>query len=184
MKKILQAIILFLFIGPANASDWDNPNPFVDMMRSMLDVFEMMQLYQNFSGNLGHNPNPSRYPKYIQPYSPMSPNTPPSDQPADSRLEGAWASQNRILLAIKQQYARMYWSREQYRDFYIEILPEHLKFKDATTGQVQAFEYRIQDDQLALRDDKGQVIQFFRLNTKEPLPDRETEPNFWDPNVN
>ncbi|WP_419582141.1 hypothetical protein, partial [Thiolapillus sp.] len=40
MKKIIQTFVLLLFIGPANASNWDNANPFVDMMRSMLDVFD------------------------------------------------------------------------------------------------------------------------------------------------
>ena len=183
MKKILQIFVLLLFIGPANARNWDNTNPFVDMMRSMLDVFEMMQLYQDFSGQIGHSGNPSRYRNYMPAYPPASP---PPGQVPDGSLDGAWASQNHILLAIKQQYARMYWSRDQYRDFYLEILPEHLKFKDATTGQVQDFEFRMQDNQLALRDKKGRVVQFFRLNAagQSPAPSPETEPNFWDPGVN
>ncbi len=44
----------------------------------------------------------------------------------------------------------------------------------------------MQDNQLALRDKKGRVIQFFRLNTagESPAPATETTPNFWDPNVN
>ena len=186
MKKIIQTFVLLLFIGPANASNWDNANPFVDMMRSMLDVFEMMQLYQDFSGQIGHSGNPSQYRKYLPAY-PSAPSPSLSQgQVPDGSLDGAWASQNRILLAIKQQYARMYWARDQYRDFYLEVLPEHLRFKDATTGQVQDFEFRMQDNQLALRDKKGRVIQFFRLNTagESPAPATETTPNFWDPNVN
>uniref|UniRef100_UPI003AF77399 hypothetical protein n=1 Tax=Thiolapillus sp. TaxID=2017437 RepID=UPI003AF77399 len=146
----------------------------------------MMQLYQDFSGQIGHSGNPSQYRKYLPAY-PSAPSPSLSQgQVPDGSLDGAWASQNRILLAIKQQYARMYWARDQYRDFYLEVLPEHLRFKDATTGQVQDFEFRMQDNQLALRDKKGRVIQFFRLNTagESPAPAPETTPNFWDPNVN
>lgn len=183
MKKSIQAFILLVLAGSANASNWDNPNPFVDMMRSMLDVFEMMQLYQDFSGQARHVPSPYGYRQYM-PRKPAAPHpTTPFDQAQENQLEGAWASRNHILLAIKQNYARMYWSKEQYRDFYLEIAPEHIRFKDAGTGQVQEFEFRMQDNQLALRDTQGRVIQFYRLNTTEATPYPEPPGNFWDPNV-
>uniref|UniRef100_UPI003AF94C89 hypothetical protein n=1 Tax=Thiolapillus sp. TaxID=2017437 RepID=UPI003AF94C89 len=80
----------------------------------------MMQLYQDFSGQIGHSGNPSQYRKYLPAY-PSAPSPSLSQgQVPDGSLDGAWASQNRILLAIKQQYARMYWARDQYRDFYLE----------------------------------------------------------------
>ncbi len=183
MKKTIQAIILLLLSGSANAGNWNNPNPFVDMMRSMLDVFEMMQLYQDFSGQVGHSSRPYGYRQHLPSRPPVPGPASPFDQEQENDLEGAWASRNHILLAIKQNYARMYWSQEQYRDFYLEILPEHIRFRDASTGQVQEFEYRMQDEQLALRDNQGRVIQFFRLNTTGATLDPEPQGNFWDPNT-
>ena len=186
MKKILQNLLIILLLGPASATSSSNDNPFVDMMRSMLDIFEMMQLYQNFSGHIGTAGLPQRYGKQAPYHLPAPSNPVPGHPPADTHLDGAWASQNRILLAIKQQYARMYWSRDQYRDFYIEIFPEHLRLKDAATGQSQDFEYRLQDNQLALRDAKGRVIQFLRIDSTNQTtePSSSYEPNFWDPNYN
>ncbi|HDK37537.1 MAG TPA: hypothetical protein ENG92_00770 [Thiolapillus brandeum] len=182
MKKILQALFLLFFIGPANAGNWNNPNPFVDMMRSMLDMFEMMQLYDDFSGQIGHTSSSLGYRKYMPPYPPAPPGGNPFKPQQQNILEGAWASQSRILLAIKQNYARMYWSQDQYKDFYLEILPERLRFTDAETGQTQEFEYRTQGNQLALRDDQGRMVQFFRLNSADTSQGTQPESNFWDLN--
>ncbi|WP_456405713.1 hypothetical protein [Thiolapillus sp.] len=183
MKKTVHTLFLLLVIGPANASNWNNPNPFVDMMRSMLDIFEMMQLYQDFSGQIGRSSRPSGMRPPMSAYSRGPSRGATVDPRQEALLEGAWASQNRILLAIKEQYARMYWSQEQYQDYYLEILPEHLRFTDAKTGQVQEFEYRIKDDQLALRDTRGRVVQFFRINQERAQPAPESSGNFWDPNT-
>lgn len=182
MKKITQTFFLLFFISSANASNWNNPNPFVDMMRSMLDIFEMMQLYQDFSGQTGHSSRPSKYRQTMPAYPPGSSHS-SSDIRRENLLDGAWASQNRILLAIKQQHARMYWSQEQYKDFYVEVLPQHLRFTDGDTGQVQEFEYRMQGDQLALRSTQGKVVQFFRINMDSAQPATEPMGNFWDPNT-
>jgi len=185
MKKTARVLFLLLIIGPANAGNWNNSSPFVEMMRFMLGMFEMMQLSQGFSGHAGYSSTPFGYRQYRQ-YRPAYP-APPGSTPFLSRqhnmLEGAWVSRNHILLAIKQNYARMYWSREQYGNFYVEILPGHLRLIDADTGQTQGFEYKLKDNQLILRDKQGRVIHFLRLNMESSPPPTEPAGNFWDPNT-
>ncbi|WP_456371899.1 hypothetical protein [Thiolapillus sp.] len=178
MRRIISAILLLLSIGTAPAYDRFNNNPFVDMMRAMLDMFESMQAMQSLSAHSGYRPYP--------------PNTSPSpgyglaDTPTLAQLEGSWASPNRILLIIRQNYARMYWSADQYRDFYLEILPGRLKMTDADTYQSQEFELRLWNRQLAMRDPKGRVLQFLRLAetpASRTIPEVEENYNFWDPNT-
>ncbi len=185
MKKIIYSLFLFVFISSASANNWNKPNPFVDMMRSMLDIFEMMQLYQNFSGQVGHSSMPYNFQQQMPTSAPFA----PGNNSTNNNLEGAWASKNHILLAIKQNYARMYWAKEQYQDFYMEVVANNIRFTSADSGQVHEFEYLTRDNQLALRDHQGRVIQFFRINTNNapsPMtPSVPTQPtaNFWDPNV-
>ncbi|BAO43911.1 hypothetical protein [Thiolapillus brandeum] len=180
MKQIISAIFLFLSISPASAGNHLNSNPFVDMMRAMLNMFDAMQAMQNFSGHSGY----SSYPPMRAPV----PDPATGDTPAMADLEGSWASPKRLLLIIKKNYARMYWSKDQYRDFYVEVFPGHLKLTDADTGRSQEFELRLKDRQLALRDPKGRILQFIRMNDHvqsrpTPEPDAEEGPNFWDPNT-
>ncbi len=183
MKQIIVAIF-FLSIGSASAgSSYDN-NPFIDMMRAMLNMFEAMQTMQNFSVHSGHGYRPAG--RYI-PQDNWPTETDSEVYPEQLKnLEGAWASPNRILLVIRQNLARMYWSANQYRNFYVEASPDRLKLTDAETHQSQEFEYRLQGSQLALRDPKGRVIQFFRMNNAlQPTPEQapREEYNFWDPNT-
>lgn len=183
MKKTIYSLFLALFFTSAGANNWNKPNPFVDMMRSMLDIFEMMQLYQSFSGQVNRSSLPYGFSREMPMSAPFAGNSPDIPQ---NRLEGAWASKNHILLAIRQNYARMYWGKEQYQDFYMEIVDSNIRFTSAETGQVHDFEYRTQGNQLALRDSQGRVIQFFRLNTESPSASFSAPTpgaNFWDPNV-
>ncbi len=178
MKKTAQILFLLLFIGPAGASNGSNSSPWVEMMRFMLGMFEAMRLYQDFSGHIGYSSAPFGYQHHLPPYpAPPGGASPLPQQP--NMLEGAWVSKNRILLAIKRGYARMYWSREQYRNFYVKIQPGRLRLIDADTGQIQQFAYRLQDNRLALRDDQGRVIRFLRLNLADPPPP-EPAGSFWD----
>ncbi len=183
MKQLIVAIVL-LSIGSTSAGNSYNSNPFIDMMRAMVSMFEAMQAMQNLSVHTGHG------------YGPAGGYIPHDDWPdyADGkvvheqlqRLEGAWASPNRILLVIRQNLARMYWSADQYRNFYVDISPGRLKLTDAETRQSREFEYRLRDSQLALRDPKGRVVQFFRVNESlQPVPEQppREEYNFWDPNT-
>jgi hypothetical protein len=180
MKQIISAIFLFLSVNLASAGNHFNSNPFVDMMRAMLNMFDAMQAMQHFSGHSGY----SSYPPMRAPVpDPGAGNTPALADP-----EGSWASPRRLLLIIKQNYARMYWSKDQYRDFYLEVIPGYLKLTDADTGKSQEFEVRLQDRQLALRDPKGRILQFFLLNPPVPSrptpePDAEEGYNFWYPNT-
>jgi len=180
VKKTAQVLFLLLLIGPAGANNWNNASPFAEMMRFMLSMFEAMRLYQEFSGHIGYSSAPFGYqhpPPYPAP--PGGASLPPGQH---KLLEGAWVSENHILLAIKRGYARMYWSREQYRNYYVKIQPEHLQLVDADTGQVQQFAYRLRDNRLALRDNQGRMIRFLRLAPNLPPPTGSSG-NFWDPGV-
>jgi hypothetical protein len=184
MKQIIVAIVLFLSIGPASAGDHYNNNPFIDMMRAMLNMFEAMQTMQNLSVHSGHGYGPAggHIPYDNWPAHPDG-GVPPEQM---RKLEGSWASPNRLLLVIRKNFARMYWSAEQYRNFYVEVFPGRLKLTDAETRQSREFEYRLQDSQLALRDPRGRVIQFFRMDDAlQPMPEQlpGEEYNFWDPNT-
>jgi hypothetical protein len=185
MKKIIYSLFFaLLFTTASSANNWNKANPFVDMMRSMLDIFEMMQLYQNFSGQINTSSMPYSFRQQMPVSAPFTANS--GDNIPQNQLEGAWASKNRILLAIRKNHARMYWTKEQYQDFYMEILNNNIRFTSPDTGQVHDFEYRTRGNQLALRDNQGRVIQFFRLNSENPptaVSPSTPEANFWDPNV-
>ena len=180
MRPVICAILLSLSISTASAGNNFNSNPFVDMMRAMLNMFDAMQAMQNFSGHSNYAPYP---PPAVGSSVPA-----PLSTPAPADLEGTWASPKRLLLIIKQNYARMYLSRDQYHDFYVELRPGYLKLTDADTGKSQAFELRLQNRQLALRDPRGRVLQFIRMNDRlpaQPTPEPQPEEgdNFWDPNT-
>ncbi len=182
MKQTIIAIVLLLGMGPASAGN--SYNPFVEMMRAMLNMFEAMQVMQNLSAHSGYGYGPAG--GYI-PYDNWPAYLDGGSSPEQMRrLEGAWASPNRLLLVIRQNFARMYWSAEQYRNFYVEASPGRLRLTDAETRQSREFEYRLQGAQLALRDPRGRVIQFFRVNEAlQPIPEQPPmeEYNFWDPNT-
>ena len=168
MKKTV--LILFLsIVSPAAPAGSQGNNPFLDMMRSMLDMFEMMQLYQEFSSRTGNAPSipPSTWPTPALP-PPASPTLPPFSPQSTRDLEGAWASNNNILLAIKDHLGRIYWARDKYRDFQIEVLPPRLRFTDQNTGQSQEFDLSLQGDRLVLRDDQGRLALFRRIRGTQP----------------
>lgn len=169
MKRTVLFLLLSLLLPVQGATPAGN-NPFVDMMRSMLDMFEMMQLYQEFSSQAGRSPYPStgRWPTPAPP-SPITPTLPPFSPQSTRELEGAWASNNNILFAIKEDLGRIYWSREQYRDFRLEVLPPRLRLIDKDTGQSQEFDVSLQGDRLVLRDDQGRLALFRRIRNLPSL---------------
>ena len=184
MKQTIVTIVFLLGMGPASAGSSYNSNPFIEMMRAMLNMFEAMQTMQNLSVHSGYGYGPAG--GYI-PYGnwPAYPDDGVSPEQLKN-LEGTWASPNRLLLVIRRNFARMYWSADQYRNFYVEAFPERLRLTDAETRQSREFEYRLQGAQLALRDPRGRVIQFFRVDEAlQPMPDQPPveEYNFWDPNT-
>lgn len=170
MKKLIPLLLLLFPLRLAGAAEWDRGNPFIDMMRSMLDIFEMMELYDDFSAQAGRAPGqyaPSWAPQAPPPGAPAT--IPPFAPQSITELEGAWANHNNILLAIKQNYGRIYWSRDQYRNLHLEIIPPRLRLTDADTGQSQEFDIALQGDQLVLRDDQGRLAQFKRIR-QSPAP--------------
>ena len=58
MKHSIVAVLLFLTMGPASAGNSYNSNPFIDMMRAMVNMFEAMQAMQNLSVHSGYDRGP------------------------------------------------------------------------------------------------------------------------------
>lgn len=172
-KNILCALCALLIqIPAAHATNWGGGNPFVDMMRSMLNMFELMQLYQDFSGysNLSSvphqfSPGQFNYGPFTQPGSRSGYPAPPPFETSspNPRIDGLWASDANTLLLIRQDYAQIYWSRSQYRNYYLRRTTNQLHFTDAETGDVQVFDMVTQADQMALRDKDGQQLLFRKL---------------------
>jgi hypothetical protein len=168
MKKAVVTLLLTI-LPPAFGGGTASNNPFLDMMRSMLDMFEMMQLYQDFSSRTGSSspyPPASSWP--APPMPPASLTLSPFSPQGTSELEGAWASNNNILLAIKDHLGRIYWARDKYRDFELEILPPRLRLTDKNTGQRQEFDVSLQGDRLVLRDSQGRLALFRRIRSASP----------------
>jgi len=181
MKKTALILLLFLLLPSAQAAGTTGNNPFLDMMRSMLDMFEMMQLYQDFSSQAGRSPYPpvSRWPAPVP--APPAPSTlPPFSPQSTSELEGAWASNNNILFAIKDHLGRIYWARDKYRDFQLEVLPPRLRLTDKDTGQSEEFDVSLHGDRLVLRDKRGRLALFRRIRATGHPGSTEQQPQAHD----
>ena len=74
------------------------------------------------------------------------------------------------LLLIRQDYAQIYWSRTQYKNYYLRKSRNELQFTDAETGEVQTFDMAVQADQMALRDKDGNQLLFRRLSSEQLQP--------------
>ncbi len=157
MKKTL-FILLLLALPPARAAG--GTNAFLDMMRSMLTMFEMMQLYQDFVSGRDRG---SWAPPPAWPPPPHTPTLPPFSPQSTTQLDGAWASNTNLLFAIRGNAGRIYWAKDQYRDFRVEVLPPRLRLTDLETGQSEEFEAALQDDRLVLRDRQGRLALFRRI---------------------
>ncbi len=88
---------------------------------------------------------------------------PPFSPQSTRQLDGAWASSNHLLFAIKDGLGRIYWARDKYRDFKLELLPPRLRLTDTRTGQSEEFDIAIQGDRMVLRDKEGRLALFRRL---------------------
>jgi hypothetical protein len=159
MRNVL-LLALFLCLPAARAATPDGTNAFLDMMRSMLNMFEMMQLYQDFKS--GRNLPPPPPPGSGWP-APANATLPPFAPQSISQLDGAWASNNNLLFAIRNGLGRIYWAKDKYRDFKLEVLPPRLRMTDTKTGQSEEFDIAIQGDRMVLRDKEGRLALFRRL---------------------
>ena len=180
MKKNILCVLcaLLIQVPAAQGTTWSSGNPFVEMMRSMLNMFELMQLYQDYSGYPGFSGIPRAYPP--EPFSygpPVYPNgsalraTPRfGESSAYPSLEGLWVSDANTLLLIRQDYAQIYWSRTQYKNYYLRKSRNELQFTDAETGEIQTFDMATQADQMALRDQDGNQLLFRRLSSEQLQP--------------
>jgi len=174
-KNILAALCALLIQVPAgHTTNWNSGNPFVDMMRSMLNMFEVMQLYQNYSGYSNLSSVPQQFSPGQFNYSPFAQSdnrslqtTPPASNTSLSpSIDGLWASDANTLLLIQQDYAQIYWSRSQYKNYYLRKSVNQLILTDAETGHSQTFDMATQADQMALRDKKGKQLLFRKLSTE------------------
>lgn len=174
MNKIFLAIVFALLLQApvAQGSNWTGKSPFVEAMRSMLDLFTMLQSYQqlsSISSMSGMGPitayqgqNMFADPRgMINPFaSPWGSNIPLLPPAGTGSLNGAWVSNAQQLLIVKDGLARIYWSRDDYQDYYLKSAPGMLLLKEADSGIVREFEMAGQQDQLALRNRQGQVTLF------------------------
>ena len=168
MKKTL-CLLLLLCLPPINqAAGSREANVFLDMMRSMLNLFEMMQLYQEFSSRRDRLPYAP--PPYGWTPPPGTATIPPFSPQGIRQLDGAWASNTNLLFAIRNGQGRIYWAKDQYRDFRLEVLPPRLRLTDAETGESQEFEVALQGDRMVLRDQEGRLALFRRLPLNRHKP--------------
>ena len=171
MNNILLPLLL-LATSPIGATSLSNPNALVDMMRSMLNMMETLQFYQKFSGNDGNLPMQPQWARQA-PY--MNQNWIPAQSyntanfpsktfnvPRIQDIEGQWKNNTNVVLNVKQHYGRMYWSANNYRNYYLEVLPPRLKFIDAESGQVQEFDLELEGDRLILKDSSGRTTSVQR----------------------
>lgn len=176
-KNILYALCALLIqIPTAHATNWGGGNPFVEMMRSMLNMFELMQLYQNYSGYSNLSGMPQQFSPGKFNYGPFaqSDNNPAYTSPPpfgtsspDLSIDGLWASNANTLLLIQQDFAQIYWSRSQYRNYYLRKRRNQLQFTDAETRHLQTFDMATHGNQMALRDQDGKQLLFRKLSTKQ-----------------
>ena len=173
MNKILTAFIFFLALLSPGAQGYSGSvnNPFIEAMRSMLDLFSLMQSYQQFSSQSSISTFPgqgmfSGPGQYINPYSsPWTADRLPSPYGGSGPLDGTWISNSQILLIVKNGFARIYWSRDEYQDYYLKIGPGQLLFRDAESGVVRQFDMALQQGRLALRNRQGQMTLFRKYHS-------------------
>lgn len=167
MKKNITGIFcaLLLQITTANAANWSAGNPFVEMMRSMLNMFEVMELYQDYSGQpnfsgMPHKFNPGQFGR--APFAQSDSDSLPAT-PSGQSINGLWLSDANTLLLINGDYAQIYWSRTSYKNYYLHKSSNQLIFKDAETGHLQTYDMATQANQLVLRDEQGSQLLFRKL---------------------
>lgn len=79
-------------------------------------------------------------------------------------LDGMWEGTGGELLLIRKGMFRVYASPESYRDGHLSIDRGQLLLRDEESGQTRRYEMQVRADQLALRDEEGQVLQFRRAD--------------------
>jgi hypothetical protein len=77
-------------------------------------------------------------------------------------LDGVWEGTSGELLLIRNGMFRVYASADSYRDGHLSIDRGQLVLRDEDSGQTHRYEMQFRADQLALRDQDGQVLQFRR----------------------
>ncbi len=178
-KKILTAFcVLLIHISAVYATNWGAGNPFVDMMRTMLNMFQTMQLYQNFSGNSNLSTIPGQFSPGQFNYDPFAQfgnsrfqaTRQPFNTPSLPPIDGLWASNTNTLLLIQGGYGQIYWSRTQYRNYYLRRTDNQLVFTDVKTGYSQTFNMIIQANQMILTDQNSKQQLFHKLSSEQFHP--------------
>ncbi len=159
MKKILTLTLVLFTLPPALAAGRNNAGLLFEMMRSMLTLYEMMELYHEFASLRDRVPYGGPPPEWRSP----PPTLPPFFHEGINELDGAWVSNNHLLLAIRDGYARIYWAKNKYRDFEIDVRPPLLRLTDIKSGQSEIFLAAMKRNRMILRDKKGRLALFNRL---------------------
>lgn len=157
MKKftLIVLVLYSLAFSQAYSSSWNQDNMVAEMMRSMLQMFLLMNLNPNFSADSSWSPD-----KY---QSPQLQTLPPIYWQNTEPVDGAWISDQDTVLVVYNGIARIYSSNNAYQNYFVEIRPGWLQIKDAASGAIQRFEMRLSERRMVLRNREGQLVRFIKI---------------------
>lgn len=157
MKK-LTAILLIMFsltLQQAHSTSWTQGNAIADMMRSMMQMFTLLNLGQDISADSSWSSDIYQRPRLQT--------LPPIYWQNTELIDGAWISDQDTVLVVFSGIARIYSSDYQYQNYFVEMRPGWLQIKDTATGAVQRFEMRLTERKMILRNREGQLVRFIKV---------------------
>ena len=163
--KFILFISLLLIQTPAYSDSWyRGGNTIMDMMRAMMQMFTMMNMYQNFSGDSYWSPGYS--------VTPRLQTLPPIPHQNTGLIDGAWTSDQNTVLITYRGLARFYASASSHQDFYLRIQPGWLQIQSMEDGSVSWFEMRLRGRYMSLWNEDGPEISFIKVAdfTNPPYP--------------
>ncbi len=83
-----------------------------------------------------------------------------------SDLDGIWVGRSGEVVLVMYGYFRVYASAEVYRDGRYRIEADRLLMHDPESGITQAYEYRLDEGRMIMRDESGNILLFKKL----PIP--------------
>ena len=126
------------------------------------DYYNHAPIYQ--PGFVPGTPHPPLITPYTTPYGRPYGGPSYGQDALISRLNGQWQSNTGEVLVIRQARFRIYQGRDNFHEGLISILNGHtLIIQDYLSGASRQYEYAEKDGRLALRDEFGNLLLFFKL---------------------
>ncbi len=85
-----------------------------------------------------------------------------------SDVDGIWVGQGGEIVLVMYGYFRIYASAEVYRDGRYRIEGDYLLMHDPESGVTQAYQYRLDEGRMIMRDEGGNFLLFKKLPV--PIP--------------